>query len=102
QRRQDLDAKVQHFRSSLNKMGFRVIKSSHPIVGIASHDAVKTQRIIDSLYKDQVFAIGLCYPVVPKGFARIRAHITASHSQAQLDQALEAFARAGKKHKILR
>lgn len=101
-RRQDLEERIQYFRSNLNKMGFRVIKSTHPIVGIASHDAVKTQRVIDSLYKDQVFAIGLCYPVVPKGFARIRAHITVSHSMEQLNQALEAFERAGKKHKILR
>ena len=97
-----LSERVQYFRNALNKMGFRVIKSTHPIVGIASHDAVKTQRTIDSLYKQNVFAVGLCYPIVPKGFARIRAHITASHSISQLDQALEAFEVAGKKYKIVR
>jgi glycine C-acetyltransferase len=39
-----------------------------------------------------VYVIGFSYPVVPKGEARIRTQISAAHTQADLELALDAFA----------
>ncbi|MBC85941.1 MAG: glycine C-acetyltransferase [Bdellovibrionaceae bacterium] len=90
-RRQFLQEKVDYFRDGLQRAQLRLIKSDHPIVGIISNDAVKTQKIVDSLFSKNVFVTGLCYPVVPKGFARICCNITLHHSYEQLDHAIDAI-----------
>ena len=43
----------------------------------------------------RIFVIGFYYPVVPIGQARIRVQLSASHSQNQLDYAIEAFKDVG-------
>lgn len=44
-----------------------------------------------------VYVIGFFYPVVPKGKARIRTQMSAAHTPAQIDRAVEAFTKVGKK-----
>jgi glycine C-acetyltransferase len=48
------------------------------------------------LFENGVFAMALGFPTVPKGKARIRVMISASHSKKDLDQGLEAFGNVGK------
>ena len=48
-----------------------------------------------------IYVIGFFFPVVPKGEARIRVQISAGHSREQLDQAIQAFVKVGKKHKVI-
>ena len=45
--------------------------------------------------KKGVYVIAFSYPVVPKGKARIRTQISASHTRAELEHAVAAFAEAG-------
>ena len=43
-----------------------------------------------------VFVTGFGFPVVPKGQARVRCQISASHTRDDMDAALEAFSAAGR------
>ena len=47
------------------------------------------------------YVIGFSFPVVPKGQARIRTQISAAHTKAELDKAIEAFIRIGKEMKVI-
>ena len=49
-----------------------------------------------------VYVIGFCFPVVPKGKARIRVQISAAHEIPQLETAVAAFAKVGKRLGVLR
>ncbi len=47
-----------------------------------------------------IYVIGFCYPVVPKGKARIRVQLSAAHTQEQINKAADAFIEVGKKLKV--
>jgi glycine C-acetyltransferase len=53
-------------------------------------------RMSEALLEAGVFVTGFGFPVVPQGAARVRCQISAAHSQADLDEALEAFAAVGR------
>jgi len=60
------------------------------------YDAVVSQKMAEKLLEKGIYVIGFYYPVVAKGQARIRVQISAAHTTAQLDQAIEAFIAVGK------
>ena len=64
-------------------------------------DAQLSQLIADELLKEGIYVIGFFYPVVPKGAARIRVQLSASHTRAHLDQAIDAFERVGRRLGVL-
>jgi glycine C-acetyltransferase len=53
------------------------------------------------MYRRGIFVMGFCHPVVPEGAARIRAQVTARHSQKDLSSAADAFAEGAKELKIM-
>jgi len=63
-------------------------------VPIMLGDAVLAQKMAEKLLEKGVYVIGFSYPVVPKGAARIRTQISAAHSAADLDFAIEKIAEA--------
>ncbi|MGY8675117.1 MAG: aminotransferase class I/II-fold pyridoxal phosphate-dependent enzyme, partial [Verrucomicrobiia bacterium] len=63
----------------------------HAIVPIMLGDAALAQRFAEAMLERGVYVIGFSFPVVPKGKARIRTQISAAHSQADLEFALEQF-----------
>lgn len=65
------------------------------------YDAPLAQRFADELLKEGVYAIGFFYPVVAKGQARIRTQISAAHTKADLDKAIVAFIKVGKKLNVI-
>ena len=60
------------------------------------YDAPLAVKFADELLKEGIYVIGFVYPVVPKGRARIRVQLSAAHTRAQIDQAIEAFTKVGK------
>ena len=96
QLRQDLHSKSLFFRRSLQQLGFTIIAGEHPIIPIMVYEAEIAQRMAQLLYEQGVYAVGFFYPVVPEGKARIRVQISAAHTQQELEQALAAFAHAGR------
>ena len=55
----------------------------------------------DDLMKENIYVIGFSFPVVPKGQARIRTQVSAAHSKEDLTKAIEAFAKVGRKLKVI-
>ncbi|MHB1543998.1 MAG: glycine C-acetyltransferase [Gammaproteobacteria bacterium] len=99
--RERLHANAVHFRAGLDALGFELVPGSHPIIPILLHDAHRAQKMAEALLEEGVYAIGFSFPVVPKGQARIRTQVSAAHNPADLDQALEAFERAGRRVGLL-
>lgn len=91
---------TKYFRSEIVKTGYTVRPGIHPIVPIMLGDARLAATIADEMLQEGIYVIGFSYPVVPQGQARIRVQISAGHSRADLDRALEAFAKVGKRHGI--
>ena len=96
---------TKYFREKMNALGFDIVKGVHPIVpvmfGQYENDAQLAQEISKDLYDEGIYVIGFFYPVVPKGQARIRVQISAAHSREDLDKAINAFEKIGKKHKVI-
>jgi len=92
---------TRYFRKGLNAAGFHLIKNNHPIVPILVNDAVTAQKMVSLLYRKGIFITGLCFPVVPKGYARLRAMISASHTEEDLEKAITAIKDAGHELDVL-
>ena len=89
------------WRRNLTEAGFIIKEGIHPIVPIMLYNAKLSQDIARDLYYEGIYVIGFFFPVVPKGQARIRTQLSAGHTIADLERALEAFIKIGKKYDIL-
>ncbi|MBQ49869.1 MAG: glycine C-acetyltransferase [Zetaproteobacteria bacterium] len=90
-----------YFRNEMEKLGFDLIPGSHPIIPIMLGDAKLATQMADDLMKENIYVIGFSFPVVPKGQARIRTQVSAAHSKEDLTKAIEAFAKVGRKLKVI-
>lgn len=81
------------YRAGLAHTGLTTKGDSHPIVPVMIGDAALSQRIAARLLDLGVYAVGFFHPVVPRGEARIRTQISAAHSPADIDFALEQWSR---------
>ncbi|MDD2479089.1 MAG: glycine C-acetyltransferase [Victivallaceae bacterium] len=89
--RDKLASNTAYFRTGIAAAGFEIKPGTHPIVPIMLGDAVLAQKMAARLLEKGVYVIGFCFPVVPKGEARIRVQISAVHSRSDLDFAIKAF-----------
>jgi len=92
---------TEYLRRGLHQAGFDIKPGEAAIVPVMLYDAPLSQQFAQELLTEGIYAIGFYYPVVPKGEARIRIQLSAAHTRAQLDQALEAFVRVGKKLNVI-
>ena len=83
-------------------MGYDTGHSQTPIIPLMLREAPLAQAFSRRLFEHGVFAMAIGYPTVPLGKARIRVMNSAAHSQADLEQALDIFARVGRELDILR
>ncbi len=100
--RDRLERNTRLFRAGIEQLGYAVKPGVHPIVPIMVFDAVQAQRLAQRLLELGVYVVGFFYPVVPKGKARIRVQISAVHDEATLQQALAAFAQAGRELELIK
>jgi glycine C-acetyltransferase len=89
--RDKLETNTRFFREGMVKLGFNILPGTHPIVPVMLGDAALASRFAEAMLDQGVYVIGFSYPVVPPGKARIRAQISAAHSTADLEMALNAF-----------
>ncbi len=85
---------MRFFRQGMADAGFELLPGDHPIVPVMLHDARRAGALADALLAKGIYVIAFSYPVVPKGKARIRTQISASHSREELERAVAAFAEA--------
>jgi len=88
---------AKYFKAEMKKLGFDTGVSETPITPIMLGEAPLAQQFSRELFDEGVFAMSIGFPTVPKGKARIRVMISASHDRDDLGQGLEAFAKVGKK-----
>ena len=58
-------------------------------------------KLSDRLFDEGVFAQGLGFPTVPRGKARVRTIVTATHTRGDLQFALDQFKKVGTELGIL-
>jgi len=92
---------TKYFREQMSAAGFDIRSGQHPIVPIMLYDANLAQQMAAQLLEQGIYVIGFSYPVVPKGQARIRVQISAAHTRAHLDKAINAFVTVGKQLNVI-
>ena len=89
--RDRLAENTRFFRARMTEEEFEILSGDHPIVPVMIGDASLASRMAAVMLEKGVYVIGFSYPVVPQGKARIRAQVSAAHSQEELDRAVRAF-----------
>ena len=94
---QTLRDNTAYFRQQIVEAGFKPLPGETPIVPIIVGETAAAIQMSDMLLDAGVFVTGFGFPVVPKGEARVRCQISAAHTRADLDAAIDAIKRVGKK-----
>ena len=91
----------QRFRSGMLAAGFNLIPGDHPIIPIMLGEAKVATSMAEYLLEEGVYVVGFSYPVVPLGQARIRTQMSAGHTFGQIDRAVAAFVKIGRRMKVI-
>ena len=94
--RERLADNTRYFREKMTAAGFDIKPGVHPICPVMLYDAPLAQRFAERLLEEGIYAIGFFFPVVANGQARIRTQMSAAHTRAHLDRAIDAFTRIGR------
>ncbi|WP_029042086.1 glycine C-acetyltransferase [Cucumibacter marinus] len=94
--RATLERHTTRFRAGLSEAGFDLLPGDTPIIPVMLYDAQKAQDMAKALDERGIYVAGFFYPVVPQGKARIRTQMSAALTDADIDEAIAAFADAGK------
>ena len=86
-----------YFRKRMTDAGFDIKPGTHPIAPVMLYDAKLAQQFARELLDEGIYVIGFFFPVVPQGHARIRTQMSAAHSREQIDRAVAAFIKVGRK-----
>jgi len=89
--RDRLETNTRYFRDAMTQAGFQIVPGEHPIVPIMLGEAALAQRFASAMLERGVYVVGFFYPVVPHGKARIRTQMSAAHTRADLEFAVEQF-----------
>ncbi len=87
---------ARHFKAGLEQLGFDCGQSETPITPVIVGEGERAVALSDELRQRGVFATPIGFPTVARDRGRVRTIVTAAHTMAQLDRALEAFAGAGR------
>ena len=92
---------VSYFREKMLQAGFDIKPTQSAICAVMLYDAKLSQDFAAEMQKEGIYVTGFYYPVVPKGQARIRVQLSAAHNTDQLNRAIEAFIKVGKKLNVI-
>jgi glycine C-acetyltransferase len=98
---ENLRQNCRYFREQLLASGFHPLPGETPIIPVILGETARAIDMSRQLLEEGVFVTGFGYPVVPQGQARIRCQISAAHTRADLDQALEAIRKVGRRLAIV-
>jgi glycine C-acetyltransferase len=94
---QRLRDNARYFREQIIEAGFKPLAGETPIVPIIVGETAAAIQMSDMLLDEGVFVTGFGFPVVPQGQARVRCQLSAAHSRDDLDEAVRAFKKVGRK-----
>ena len=100
-RRDRLMENAGHFRTRMSAAGFDLLPGEHPIIPVMLRDPKLAQDMAKRLDGKGVYVAPFSFPVVPKGQDRIRTQMSAAHSRAELDRAIDAFIAVGKEMELV-
>jgi len=100
--RDQLEENTNYFKAGIKRIGLEIREGDSPIVPVMLYDAKIAQEFANRLLAEGVYAIGFFYPVVPKDLARIRVQLSAAHTKAHLDKAINAFEKVGKELGVIK
>jgi glycine C-acetyltransferase len=89
------------FKKGLHALGFDTGLSESPITPVIVGDGALAMKLSDRLFEEGVFAQGIAFPTVPRGKARVRTIVTATHTREELQFALDCFEKVGEELGIL-
>lgn len=99
--RDTLEKNTNYFKKGLKNAGFDIVDGDSAIVPVMLYDAKLSQTMAKMLLEEGIYVIGFFFPVVPREKARIRVQLSAAHTKAHLDKAIEAFIKVGKRLNII-
>ena len=94
-------ANTRRFKAELARLGFDTGASETPITPVIVGGSEVAIHFSDQLFEAGIFATSVIYPTVALDKARLRAIVTAAHTDEHLDRALDAFARIGRRLGII-
>ena len=83
------------FKAGLQTLGFNTGVSESPITPVIAGENALAMTLSDRLFEEGVFAQGIGFPTVPRGKARVRTIVTATHTKDELQFALDCFKKVG-------
>ena len=89
------------FKAGLDRLGFNTGQSETPITPIVVGKGDLAMRFSDELFANGVFAQGIGFPTVPEARSRVRTIVTATHTQGQLQRALDVMGQVGRRLGII-
>ncbi|WP_242202619.1 glycine C-acetyltransferase [Aestuariivivens insulae] len=99
--RDKLEDNTNYFRTKMEAAGFDLVGADAAIVPVMLYDAKLSQIMANRLLEEGIYVIGFFYPVVPKDKARIRVQLSAAHTKAHIDKAVNAFIKVGKELNVI-
>ena len=87
----NLRARTAQFRDGLQRLGLESIPGPHPVVPLLVRDTARTRAMVKGLFERGILAVGLAFPVVPRGDETIRFQVNAAHTSADIDEVLAAL-----------
>lgn len=87
----NLGARTRQLREGLAGLGLESIAAPHPVVPLLVRDTDRVRAMVRGLFEREILAVGLTFPVVPKGDETIRFQVNAAHTEADIDEVLDAL-----------
>ncbi len=100
--RKKLKSNSKLFRQEMISSGFELLPGEHPIIPVMLGDASLANKMSDELLKEGIYVVGFSYPVVPKEKARIRAQMSAAHSEEDIKKAVLGFKKIGQQLGVIK
>jgi glycine C-acetyltransferase len=99
---QQLERNAERFRTAMQEAGFTLAGAGHPIIPVMLGDAKVAGEMAQRLLAEGVYVTAFSFPVVPNGKARIRTQMSAAHTEADIDTAVAAFTKVGRKMGVVK
>ena len=89
--RDHLEETTAYYRNQLTEAGFDIIPGVHPIVPVMLYEERLAGEYAKRMMEKGVYVVAFSYPVVPKGKARIRTQVCATHTKEDIDYIVKCF-----------